>query len=111
MPTAIAAAATYKIARRTARRNCNERKPAKLMLSSQRANSQCRARYESPRSLEPPAACAADGAHALERRLIPTRYRCRRVSLRERSSVRLALGAEAGAPKSPLRDEGAVAAC
>src|SRR5215475_6897034 len=111
MPTAIAAAAIYKIARRTTRRSCNEPNRPALILSSQPANNRCRARYESPRSLGPLAACAVDGAHAPERHLIPTRCRYRRVSLRERSSARPALDAEAGAPKSLPHDEGAAAAC
>src|SRR5262249_19249414 len=105
------AAATYKIARRTARRSCNERKPPNLILSSQRANSLSRARYESPHRLGHPAACALDGARAPEQRLIPVRRPYHRASLLERSWVRPDLDAGADAPKCQLHDAGVAAEC
>src|SRR5262249_20785476 len=109
--SAIAAAATYKTARRTARRTCNERKSPKLIPSSRRANSLLRARYESPRWLRRPAACAAGGARAQERHLIRAPRRCHRAFLRERSSVRRGPGGGASAPKPQLRDEEAELEC
>src|SRR5262249_26292925 len=109
IPTAIAAAATYKIARRTARRSCNERKPITLILSSQRANNRHRARYESPRWLERPPACALDGARVPGQHLIQARCRCHKASLRERSSGRPGLDAAAGAPKLRTHVAGAAA--
>src|SRR5215813_13557085 len=110
-PIANAAAATYKTARRTARRTCNERKSPKLILSSRRANNLFRARYEFPRWLRRPAACAADGARAPEQHSIRAPRRCHRAFLRERSSVRRGPGGGAGAPKSQLRDEEAAVEC
>src|SRR5262245_6830251 len=107
----MAAAATYKTARRTARRTCNERKSPKLILSSRRADSLLRARYESPRWRRRLAACAASDARAPEPRLIRAPRRCHRAFLRERSSVRRGPGGEAGAPKSQLHGEEAAVEC
>src|SRR5262249_890822 len=97
--------------RRTARRTCNERNWSKLILSSRRANSPPRARYEFPRWLRLPAACAAGGARAPEQHLIRAPRRCRRAFLRERSWVRRGPAGRAGAPKSQFHDEGVAMEC